>query len=544
MKKLPTTLFALALGVNLSAQVPDYVPIDGLVAWYPFNGNANDESGNGNHGIIDGPLLTANRFGNYESAFEFEDNGQIQISLTETAIGNGPTTINAWVFLEENSSDVSYIAGFGGGPNLELGSFFAMGEYGSSGFHATMSGSQYDAISGVLFPVNEWVMVTAMHEGNGIVSLYFNENQVFNYQVSVPNISQEGCYIGRAPWAPDSFWNGTIDDFGIWNRSLSQEEISSLFLTESLVFGCTDSSSCNFNDEASSDDGTCAPSGCMDAEACNYNALAECEGEECAYSCCPGPGCCLEGTAWDADLGGCIPTGSSCPEDLDFDGIIGINDLMELLSSFGTMCEEPVAAEFSCGDPVNYNEYDYATVQIGDRCWFAENLHSTEYANGDTIPSGYDAEQWSSALDGAMDHGPLGQSYNWMAVIDNRKLCPSDWHVAFDQEWMDLEILLGMSEAEANETGWRGSDQGNQLKSADGWGNSTGGANSVGFSAIPESHRQTDGAYINDLAIWWCVGFDESEIPVSRNLNSNADGIYRYEEQLSNDGLSIRCIKD
>ena len=98
MKKLPTTLFALALGVNLSAQVPDYVPIDGLVAWYPFNGNANDESGNGNHGIIDGPLLTANRFGNYESAFEFEDNGQIQISLTEIAIGNGPTTINAWVF--------------------------------------------------------------------------------------------------------------------------------------------------------------------------------------------------------------------------------------------------------------------------------------------------------------------------------------------------------------------------------------------------------------------------------------------------------------
>ena len=50
MKKLLTILFAVALGLNLSAQVPDYVPTDGLVAWYPFNGNANDESGNGNDG--------------------------------------------------------------------------------------------------------------------------------------------------------------------------------------------------------------------------------------------------------------------------------------------------------------------------------------------------------------------------------------------------------------------------------------------------------------------------------------------------------------
>ena len=52
MKKLLTILFAVALGLNLSAQVPNYVPTDGLVAWYPFNGNANDESGNENDGEI------------------------------------------------------------------------------------------------------------------------------------------------------------------------------------------------------------------------------------------------------------------------------------------------------------------------------------------------------------------------------------------------------------------------------------------------------------------------------------------------------------
>ena len=56
MKKLLTILFAVALGLNLSAQVPDYVPTEGLVAWYPFNGNANDESGNGNDGVINGTV--------------------------------------------------------------------------------------------------------------------------------------------------------------------------------------------------------------------------------------------------------------------------------------------------------------------------------------------------------------------------------------------------------------------------------------------------------------------------------------------------------
>ncbi len=46
-----------------TTQVPDYIPTDGLVAWWPFNGNANDESGNGNHGLVTGATYTANRAG-------------------------------------------------------------------------------------------------------------------------------------------------------------------------------------------------------------------------------------------------------------------------------------------------------------------------------------------------------------------------------------------------------------------------------------------------------------------------------------------------
>ncbi len=63
---------ALACNVSSMAQnIPSYIPTDGLVGWWPFNGNANDESGNGNDGTVIGATLTTDRFGNTNSAYFF-----------------------------------------------------------------------------------------------------------------------------------------------------------------------------------------------------------------------------------------------------------------------------------------------------------------------------------------------------------------------------------------------------------------------------------------------------------------------------------------
>ena len=68
MKKI---IFFLMLIISniLSAQIPSYVPINGLVGYWPFNGNANDISGNGNNGIVDGATLTTDRFGNSNQCY-------------------------------------------------------------------------------------------------------------------------------------------------------------------------------------------------------------------------------------------------------------------------------------------------------------------------------------------------------------------------------------------------------------------------------------------------------------------------------------------
>ena len=81
MKKnllLITILFAC--GTSIFAQVPSYVPTNGLVGWWPFNGNANDESGNGNNGTVNGATLTSDRFGNVNMAYDFTQGNSINIA--------------------------------------------------------------------------------------------------------------------------------------------------------------------------------------------------------------------------------------------------------------------------------------------------------------------------------------------------------------------------------------------------------------------------------------------------------------------------------
>ena len=95
MKKL-LLYGAIALSLNSFAQTPTYVPSTGLVGWWPFNGNANDESGNAYNGTVNGAALTADRLGATNSAYSF--NGNSAFIQTPTSTVNFPSgfTISVW----------------------------------------------------------------------------------------------------------------------------------------------------------------------------------------------------------------------------------------------------------------------------------------------------------------------------------------------------------------------------------------------------------------------------------------------------------------
>ena len=242
-----------------------------------------------------------------------------------------------------------------------------------------------------------------------------------------------------------------------------------------------------------------------------------------------------------------------------------MTDLLDLLSVFGTCNEIP----WSCGDLLEYQGYDYETVQIGEQCWFAENLRSESYANGDAIPADLSDSEWGATSSGAVAvfgegtsdcyaYSPNGDAcdeswslneygrlYNWYAVDDARGLCPSGWHVSSDAEWMTLEVFLGMSEVQVNESGWRGTDQGVQIKSNYGWSDAGNGTNFSGFSGLPGGLRASNGVYnyAGGYGYWWSS--QPSGIPTcNRYVSYTNDNVYRYYESNVSYGFSVRCIQD
>jgi len=409
------------------------------------------------------------------------------------------------------------------------------------------------------------------------------------------------------------------------------------------VPGCMDGEACNFDCDATDDDGSCTYSesgfdcagnclfdddgdgicdqdeitGCQDTSACNYDANATdagyCDYAEAGYDCAgaclndaDGDGVCDEeeealneaienaledllsaiasgaycgdGTIWVPEWSQCIAV-PTCFADLDGDGNRGTEDLLMLLSVYGTGCPaiwgctnpeadnyDPVA-EFDDGSCIvpfnpcydqtamNYFGVNYDLVVVGDQCWFADNLEATVFANGDVIPEVNGSFDWYTAgangdaaqtLPGGAndDVSGMGRLYNGFAVNDARGLCPTDWHVATDEDWHLLEATLGMDEAELTLTGARGTDEGAQLKASELDLPSWDGTNAAEFAAVPAGQRYSFGSafgFGNLSQLWTSSNVGNSNW--ARELNSGSDQI---ERALVGRGFggSVRCIRD
>lgn len=320
--------------------------------------------------------------------------------------------------------------------------------------------------------------------------------------------------------------------------------------------GCLIGDACNFNSAATLDDASCefeSCLGCTDESSCNYDSEATIDDGSC-YSCDIPASHCGEGTTWDTFTQTCVV---SNPNDTDFDGCVGIADLLNLLSVFGT-CAEPELDEWTCGDPLEYQGYDYLTVLIGEQCWFAENLRSENYLNGDAILSSLSGDEWSTVNVGAVstfgegesncyNYSPNGDAcnetwalseygrlYNWHATVDDRGLCPTDWHVSSDSDWLLLmEFLGGSFDAEM------------AMKTTTGWSNSVDGSNSSGFSGLPGGQRSNNLGNFNlsgTHGYWWSSSTEGMDA-VGYYLSNLNEGLIRFAED-PRYGSSVRCIKD
>ena len=478
--KLMTLCMALCcLCFNAFAQnVPDYVSTEGLVAWWPMNGNVDDAIGF-LHGFNQGGIETEGPYGQIGQALELPS-GDDYIDLPTGGVNEeGGLTLAFWAWLELPSEGAAPLI-----DRVEVSNNLWSFSYEQSSetvhfITRNNDGSGYHNLSTWSPPAAEWVHVTSVYRApSGLKELHVNGTLVGEELAPLDGFTMPTMRLGEVA---EGTWNSNcrFSKVGVWERALVEEEILALYNAQLPVLGCTDSIACNFNEEANIEDDSCV-----------YPLF----GEDCET----GGAACGEGTIWDSSLQSCVGF-DECPSDLNDDGIVGINDLLSLLSDFGTGMP-PEMAEWTCGDPVNYHGYDYATVQIGDQCWFAENLRSSNFLNGENIPLNSienPVEGTNPIYKAAYDDDSLsveenGFLYSWYATDDSRGVCPLGWHVPAVEEFQTLfEAVGGISIAafqlKAQPPIWNGDD-------------------SFGYTALPSGYfNWTDYQVADDPIFYFLV---------------------------------------
>ena len=212
----------------------------------------------------------------------------------------------------------------------------------------------------------------------------------------------------------------------------------------------------------------------------------------------------------------------------------------------------------------------YNTVQIGEQCWMRENLKTTKYANGTTIPLGtetsYDVAYRYYPDGNSANVSDYGYLYNWAAVMNGsasseanpsgvQGICPYGWHVPSDDEWIELtnyvssqsQYVCGnntayIAKALASETGWISSTDNCEV------GNNPDANNATGFSARPA------GSYNGDYLNYFNFGNEANFWSATQNSSDYAYAYYRYLVYFDASmyrnintkyyGYSVRCVRN
>ena len=232
MKLHSPTLAAASLAILLTSANAQSFITNGLVAYYPFNGNANDASGTGNNGTVSGATLIQDRFGTNNAAYSFNgvDNYISFTGVPTSQVDNW--TITAWIKPASlNQLGIAVALGYndtvnGDGHSLGL----------SSGTGAVTGNQLFGLFGGVAWvnsgfafaSTNQWYQVV-MLRSSGVTTFHVNGDVTPNSTATSPS-APTSFRIGseNGLW----YFNGAIDDVRIYNRALSSNEVAQLYAIE------------------------------------------------------------------------------------------------------------------------------------------------------------------------------------------------------------------------------------------------------------------------------------------------------------------------
>lgn len=214
------------------------------IAFYPFNGNSNDESGKGNHGAVSGAILTVDRFGNPNSAYRFDGNDRIITQANNQLDNYSIGSVSFWISPNNVASDlVQTVLSYSTTSSLKSEYHFSLYKK-----HITVS---YKYGGDFKTPVieadadledNKWYNIVVSADGSNRIEIYINgEKQTTSFNsfetlasgsewfAGFNGVHSYDHFVGIGYVNNESYFNGIIDDIAIYNSFLSQSEIEKLF---------------------------------------------------------------------------------------------------------------------------------------------------------------------------------------------------------------------------------------------------------------------------------------------------------------------------
>ncbi|TAH14001.1 MAG: LamG domain-containing protein [Runella slithyformis] len=213
------------------------IPTNGLVAYYPFSGNANDMSGNTNNGTVSGAILANDRFGVANRAYRFSDGNRITVPNSSSLSLPNAFTFSVWVnmlsatgrdgngTITTSSEQCIFTKNCDGG-HLRTAIYpqngtFLLQTYANNGDQVTIP-----------FQLNQWKMISIVYDGSTLKQfvdgvVVSTKTTTLNLALTNANnlvIGNMGCFI--------YYFNGILDDFRVYNRALTNTEVQNIYVVE------------------------------------------------------------------------------------------------------------------------------------------------------------------------------------------------------------------------------------------------------------------------------------------------------------------------